>query len=258
MASTEGFGLIRILTAGSLAGQHPHLESLVSFCPWSGLPEEPLRFCEESLCGWIKQPANTWSNGGFIVIALLIGKEIGKQQTALWRFALVSAATGVGSAFYHASGTMLGGTLDYLGMFLSTALLTGLNLKRWARVSWHSADAISLLTTALLLLLIILYPTHERTIYALAGPCCLLELLLFIRDRHRINYRYYLYASATGYLAFVFWWFDQSQGWCDSTNHLINGHAIWHLLMALALYWFYRYYLQFNLLDPVAERGAKP
>jgi hypothetical protein len=41
-------------------------------CPWDWLRQSPPSFCEETLCGWVKQPANTWSNIGFLVSAALL------------------------------------------------------------------------------------------------------------------------------------------------------------------------------------------
>jgi hypothetical protein len=35
---------------------------------------------------------------------------------------------------------------------------------------------------------------------------------------------------------------DVTRTWCDPTNHWLQGHALWHLLSAGALYALYRFY----------------
>ena len=48
-----------------------------------------------------------------------------------------SIILGIGSFIFHATGTCLGGELDYLGMFSITGVLTGLNLRRLFLISWR-------------------------------------------------------------------------------------------------------------------------
>ena len=37
---------------------------------------------------------------------------------------------------------------------------------------------------------------------------------------------------------------DLTRTWCDPTNHWIQGHALWHVLSAAALYSLFRFYQQ--------------
>ncbi len=68
-------------------------------CPWDSFAPATSRFCEDAVCGWIREPANTWSNVGFIVagIAALVGSRHGAPRLAR-RFGLVCIFLGVGSA----------------------------------------------------------------------------------------------------------------------------------------------------------------
>lgn len=34
---------------------------------------------------------------------------------------------------------------------------------------------------------------------------------------------------------------------CDPTNHILTGHAVWHILNAGAVFFIYRFYSQFEL-----------
>lgn len=225
----------------------------MAHCPWDSLHPAPLNFCEEVLCSWIKQPSNTWSNIGFIFVGIWIWRVAKKErQTHLKWIGLISIIMGLGSALYHASGTCIGGISDYFGMLLSTSFLTAINTRRWLRCSFSIMYGICAITLAVLLFLLIELPGQERLLYALSGPCCLIELGLYFRDGKTIDYRNYLYGGALAGIGTFLWWLDTSKLWCDPKNHAISGHALWHILMAISIYFFYRYYTQFKVLSDKA------
>lgn len=219
-------------------------------CPWSGLRSAPLSFCEEPLCGWLKQPGNTWSNIGFLLVAFLIWKRaLRKRKSNVTWFAIVSASVGLGSAFYHASGAYLAGIADYGGMFLITGAMTAMNSKRWLGLSHTDTRWIFVGTAAVLLGLMIFFPAASRLLYVLAAPCCLIELRLYFRDGDRTRFKFYLLSWLAVVVGAVAWWLDQTKLVCDPANHILPLHAVWHLLMALALYFLYRFYEQFPELN---------
>lgn len=219
-------------------------------CPWGSLQSSVLSFCEEPLCGWVKQPGNTWSNIAFVVVAIIIWKQVAKtkQRTLRW-FAFVSAAVGIGSAFYHASGAYFAGIADYGGMFLLTGAMTAMNARRWLGISKSSMRWVFFGTAAMLLGPMVLFPASARILYVLGAPCCLVELRLYFRDGERIRYKYYLLSWLAVFLGTAAWALDETKLICDPQNHILSLHAFWHLLMALALYFLYRYYGQFRELD---------
>ena len=53
--------------------------------------------------------------------------------------------------------------------------------------------------------------------------------------------RWYLYGIALQVTAFAIWIADLTRTWCNG-NSLIQGHAVWHLLNAAAVWTAYRYY----------------
>lgn len=86
-------------------------------CPWENLVFRPAEFCEESVCDWIRQPGNTWTNIDFLLVGLLIWRAAGRERLEHLRgLALIALATGVGSAFFHASETFIGRIFDYGGI----------------------------------------------------------------------------------------------------------------------------------------------
>ena len=216
-------------------------------CPWDSLTQSSLAFCEASVCGWVKQPGNTWTNVGFFCVAFWSWARAGKTglKSLRW-FSIVALATGLGSAFFHASGTYWGGIADYGGMFLVTAVLTAINLRRWSRISVLQMRIVLGSTWSILLGLLLALPGSARAIFFIAMPCCVLELGLFLRDRGRIEYRNYFWSFAFVLIGTALWWLDSSGLVCNPKNHFISLHGLWHLCMATALYFSYRYYEQFS------------
>lgn len=223
-------------------------------CPWDSLQQAPLEFCERSLCAWVKQPGNTWSNIPYVLIGFAIYHLARKEKNRhlIW-IGIVGVITGLGSSFLHMSGTYIGGCADYLGMFLATGLLTGYNVRRWLRCSFRTMYFVYGATTALFMALLYLFPQDHRFLYGFGMPCCLIELRIFFRDRRQINYRPYLLMSALVLVATLFWWLDTTKRLCDPDNHFLSGHGVWHLLTAITFFPLYTFYSQFTLLksEPV-------
>jgi hypothetical protein len=219
-------------------------------CPWDSFRQSDLVFCEASQCAWVKEPANTWSNVGYLAAGIYILVAIGRRpERALLRaLALVALVTAIGSAFYHASGIRSAMLADYAGMFLGTAALTALNVRRWLGWRDPAVWAVLVATTAGLLAFIAVFPGSERMVFMAAMPCCAIELRLFFRDRAQISYRFYGLAWLSVIAGSIFWWLDLERVWCTPDNHLFNGHAIWHLGTAASLVLYFQYYLQFEAL----------
>ncbi len=215
-------------------------------CPWQSLRQAPLSFCEEPLCAWVKQPGNVWSNLGFLIAGILIYKKSMKSgRPVLSWLGLVSILLGIGSAFYHATGSYWGGVSDYAGMFLITGAMTAFNTGRWLQLSLEKLRWVFLGTTLVLLSLSILFPDSARALYVLGAPCCLIEFGLFFRDGKKIHYNSYFLSWVAASLGALAWWLDEGKVICDPQNHVLSLHAVWHLLMAFSLYLLFIYYSQF-------------
>lgn len=215
-------------------------------CPWEQLRQSAFDFCETPLCDWVKQPGNTWSNVGFVAVGLWILVRERRERGSLLRLVGIAAvATGIGSTFYHASGTYVGSLADYAGMFLGTGTMTALNVRRWKRWSRPACVGVFVLTSGTLVALMLVFPYSPRWLYLIAMPCCAIECLLYFRDGRRISYRDYQRAWHAAGLGLVVWTLDVTRLLCEPDNHVLPAHAAWHLLMALTLFFFYRFYRQF-------------
>ena len=223
-------------------------------CPWEGLVFRPAEFCEESLCAWIRQPANTWTNVGFLLAGFAILRAARRDGFEHLRgLALIALATGVGSAFFHASETFIGRLFDYGGMYLGASYMLAVNVRRWLLLGRAAARWLFWASTAAPLTMMIVDDRYAPMVYLFEGIfCCgFVETLLYLRQRRsgqRVRYEWLIGYWLVFLIALTFWWLDKSRVLCSPGNHWISGHGVWHLLDAVALYLVYLFYRQFDVL----------
>ncbi len=98
-------------------------------------------FCEAARPGWVRQPANTWSNLGFVIAGLAIawdagerarlGVTLGAHPGLATAYAVIVVLLGPGSMAMHATQTDLGGHLDLLSMYLVSGFALAYALMRF-------------------------------------------------------------------------------------------------------------------------------
>ena len=221
-------------------------------CPWSGLTLSPTAFCEQSLCAWIRQPANTLSNLGFILAGVLILRQARSGPGVYFSgLGWVAIMTAIGSAFYHASESRYGAIMDYFGMYLGSAYMFTTNLYRFT--AWKTIARTVVFWSLLFLTLgtMIINENLARTVYgSVSIVCCLgLETAIYFKNRRagfRINYKWFWVVWFFFSLSYLTWKLDEARWICDPQNHWFNGHALWHLLNAASLYFLFLYYRQFS------------
>ena len=97
-------------------------------------------FCEAARHGLVRQPANTYSNLGFVVAGLLVARRAAHlphdavmSRTIATFFACVVVLLGPGSAAMHATQSEWGGHLDMLSMYLVAGFAAARAWVRWVR-----------------------------------------------------------------------------------------------------------------------------
>lgn len=212
--------------------------------PWGSLAPANLTFCEAALPGWIAEPANTWSNVGFVVVAIILALRRGDRVARA--LAIVALFTGISSALFHASRTFAGQALDQSVMFMESALFVVWNLRR-ARSSRRDDRALYLALVVIPVLLLLTLETVGILLFTLEIATFLaLELRLALRDQQRARYGGLLAAGACFALSYALWWLDRTGILCDPENHVFGGHAAWHLLGALSFWLWHRHFGQFR------------
>ena len=209
-------------------------------------------FCEVPRTGeLVLQPSNSWSSFAFVLLGVgiaLVGarRNAGLQPAfaglpAIW-FGLTSIVIGVGSFLLHATLTLWGQFFDVLGMYLTSAFLIAYAVHRWRGLSGPTAIMLYLALCAVLTGFLIAVPETRRWLFAvvLIGGI-ILELGFARPKRPQIEVLWFVWGIALQATAFAIWILDLTGTWCNGTD-LIQGHAVWHLLNAAALWCNYRYY----------------
>lgn len=207
-------------------------------------------FCEVPRAGQlILQPANSWSSFGFVAIGfwiILVAGRPGPRTPfagfpAIW-FALTAILIGVGSFLLHATLTLWGQFWDVVGMYLFSAFTLTYAFRRWRTLGDSAAILLYLALCAVLIGCLIAIPETRRWLFAVVLIAQIAVELTFARPkRPGVEVRWYLYGIALQAAAFAIWIADLSRTLCDG-NSLIQGHAVWHLLNAAAVWCGYRYY----------------
>ena len=103
---------------------------------WSGFTPPNVDWCEQELCAWVTNPANTWSNVAYLVVGIWIWRRARRSgRPELQLFGPATVAVGVFSGIYHASYTWALQLFDFVGMFLFCFLVLTSNALRldWIR-----------------------------------------------------------------------------------------------------------------------------
>ena len=200
------------------------IELLPLNCPWSNFLPPTMQFCERNLCSYITTPANTWSNIAYIIIGSYL--------------------------FFKKKGN----TPTYLVLFPIAAILTGIVL------NWHRLNGINDKKIFYIFIVLIFFSMSLLLIFKSIGvfifglhlvTAIFLEFKIFRREKslrsaHQsfsfVYYRNFLLAISCFIIAFLIWILDFKRIICDPENHILQGHAIWHILTAFCYLFLYRFY----------------
>lgn len=216
-------------------------------CPWSKFAPSVESFCEERLCSWIVEPANTWSNIGYILVGLLILRaNRGTGRNSLNLAGLTSILVGIGSTLFHATGSRIGEIVDLGAMYLISGLFIIFAVNRLKSVSTAVLSlSYAAITATSLTAMIIFHSSGIAIFVAHLVVAVLLELTLAYRFYATTSYKHLNLMVMAFALAYFMWYLDYHKIFCDPDNHWFGGHAGWHLINSTCLWNFYRYQEQF-------------
>ncbi len=207
-------------------------------------------FCEIPRAGQlILQPANSWSSFGFVLVGAWVMLTAGRRDAAspftglpaLW-FGITAIVIGVGSFLLHATLTLWGQFWDVVGMYLFSAFTLSWAFRRWRALGDGASVALYLALCTILIGFLITIPETRRWLFAVVLVADIVIELTFARPRRPgVQLHWYLWGIALQATAFAIWILDLTRTWCDGAS-LIQGHAVWHLLNAAALWTAYRYF----------------
>lgn len=215
-----------------------------------------IKYCEDNLPSYIAQPANSWSNIAFVFVGVYIFLKSRNQKNPILKFlGPMAILVGIFSFFYHASFTFIGQFLDLGSMYLLSSYLIILNLRRLNKEFFSTKKLLFiflLLLSSSLLITYFIRPTSNFSIgYPIFGlqvlAIIILEWQLYKRNTNNYKIRNLLIAFIIFICGFISLILDLLRIWCEpSTFHLINGHALWHILSSIAFLFVYFFYSQFD------------
>lgn len=236
-------------------------------CPWSGWTPPNVDWCEAERCAWIVNPADAWSNLGYVVLGVWMIVLARRAPHAagsplLSTFGPASVAVGVFSGVYHASYTYFLQFFDFLGMFLFCFTVITANALRLGWIGpgrrWRFFGAgVALFSAAVPLVSLTRIPI-QTLIVVLVVAILGQELTIHRRrpkDLRPPDYRLFALALALVGAGAACSLADLTRTWCEPGSWL-QGHALWHLLSAAALLALFHFYARIPLGPVAAQRAS--
>lgn len=207
-------------------------------------------FCEMPRVGTtVLQPSNSFSSfgfvfAGFLMILLARSRDWVSAFPPLAASILGVAAiiTGVGSVLLHATLTLWGQFFDVLGMYLVSGFFLVAALAKWRGIADRRAMVYYALLCGVLVAILYALPDVRRWLFAVILLAAIILELIFARPRRpQVRTGYYIAGLVANIVAFTIWNLDQRGQLC-SPDSLMQGHAVWHLLGAVAMWFAFLYY----------------
>lgn len=229
---------------------------------WPGAPDRCIPrdtcFCEGFREGPVRQPSNTFSNLGFLVVGLACALHAirngrpgeGRLLSTAFYPALFCAALGAlgpGSMFLHGGMTAWAGRVDVASMYAFMGVCVALSLSR--RYRWRRGAFLAVALACLAVPLAAEAAFEWLTTEVSFGV--LIALFLYSElgpqsEATRLPSAEWLKRSAFFFFTAFFVWNlsrKSTSPLCDPSS-LLQGHAFWHLFCALGAGCLYPYLLQ--------------
>jgi len=216
---------------------------LLPGCPWYDLHAKyppNVNWCEEKICSIILTPFNTWTNLAYVLVGLWIWKKTRNSTNSVHRlFSSAAILVGVTSFVYHMSLNAFTQVFDFFGMYLFCVLMLMSNLSRMNRwptdqngkkglqYFWFSVLAL----TAITYLSVLIHFPVQLYVLGLIIAIVYTELIQKVKSR-----RYFWLSLAAMIFGAIISALDVTHILCWPENHWFQGHGIWHIVTAVALY----------------------
>ncbi len=211
-------------------------------CFWDGFEKNISLFCEEQLCAFVTEPANTWTNIGYLVVAVFIlrHKEVNNPRIKNLFFASTFCLF-IGSTIFHMTSTYLGKFIDVSTMFFLSMTVLTLSLQRFTGLSERKSNFFYVVGLGLSLLFLYIMKFGNILFLSQIVTATIFEFKLSRTDK-TLNMKGVKTSLLFFAAAFIFWILDVTKVLCHPGNHILTGHGIWHLLAAVSIYVFFKSY----------------
>jgi hypothetical protein len=213
-------------------------------------------FCEAARDALVKQPANTFSNLGFVIAGLGAAWHVSRRGSGAMSASLATAYAvlvvllGPGSAAMHATQSALGGHLDVYSMYLLASFVMAYTAARL--LALPAAGFAALFVASLGVCTVAEFTTADVPVVMTAGNAVFallllagltMEVVLRTRGNNLLDLRWGFASVATLLVSFTIWNTGKDGGPLCDPESLLQPHAVWHLLDALAAWLLFRYYV---------------
>ena len=215
-------------------------------------------FCEAARSGWVRQPANTWSNLGFVVAGLAVawtagdrlrlGLTLGAHPGVATAYAVVVVLLGPGSMAMHATQSDLGGHLDLLSMFALSGFVLAYALMRF--LGRGPAFLAVVFGVAVVAAMAVYLRGGEVAVLGHVGNAAFavqllaavgIEAALVRRRSPHQDVAFGLASLLVLASAFAIWTTGKrGHAWCHPES-LLQQHGLWHVLCAVSAYLLFRH-----------------
>jgi hypothetical protein len=222
----------------------------MSATPWGFLSRATMSFCEQNLNSWISEPANTWSNISYIAVGVFIlvflAKKYGRGFSDI--LPVIAIYTGLTSGVYHASDSFLFQVFDLSSMYLFSSFLLSYTLKQLTGFRSHAFYIVFVLSFAvsLIVLLVVRKQIGDYLFGVQIAFVIGAEVGIDLSRVKKARYWSFYTALAIFGVAWIVWILDYTKVWCNPQNHIIQGHALWHVLNSLCFVFAFIFYKQFE------------
>ncbi|HEY1097748.1 MAG TPA: ceramidase domain-containing protein [Myxococcota bacterium] len=217
-------------------------------CPWAGFDAGTVSFCERRLCAWVAEPSNSWSCIAYIIVAIiLVLWRVPTSRARIYALAAAQVLIGVGSFFFHASGTFVGEVVDQMGMFMLSSLIlcfSAAQARGWS--DNKTVVAYVSLVVASTLSMLVIRPIGIPLFATQMAIGVIWQLLQYKQSvgEAKASFRPFFQGLGIFAVSFAIWSTDISGLLCDPDNHFITGHAVWHTLDAICCLFLGRFYVR--------------
>ncbi len=200
--------------------------------------DEEFSDCERRNSGWIDQDVNAWTSLGYVVIGLVLAREIWRSRLprSVGAFAAVLVLEGGGSFLYHAEATDFSQTLHDVPLAGMVAFIAGWHVGRLLGAPGRTAVialAIGIAIGGGLALL------NVQGVNAIVGVSVVVIVGAEVAARRRsLRPIWTMPLLVLVGVALLFWVFGTPTSPVCATDSWVQPHGVWHVLTAvLALVW---------------------
>lgn len=212
-----------------------------------------MHFCEALTRGPLAQPANAISSLAFVFVGLYLFRIV-REKGIFLLFPVSAVLVGITSFLYHASWTFFFQVFDVSSMFMLSCLLLSFNAWRLELLSRRALPLVyAVLVVASAGAMVTLKGKSGEFIFGVEVAVVAASEAVLASRRTGTEYRFFVWALATFLGAFGIWLLDVKGIVCAPDDHVLQGHAVWHVLNAFCFYFLYRFYRQFL---PAAESAV--